>query len=648
MATGMCRSATLGLIAALAGSLAYAQTAPPASGLLRADGPRFDWRRIGTTALDLALPSLAGGPVERVWYSPDGSALFAQTASGATYLTTDFETWKAATVQRPATALAAGTGPLPEAGAQVVRAGSRSYAMGRFAYRSDDGGNNWTNLTAYRDRSILGAPIRDMAVSPRDADDLTVANQFGVWRSLDGGATWAGINQGLPNFPASKLLSVPSALRAARVAVNLEGDTLDIEWAPGERAAWRPSPSGQSQNERLRRLAISTQLGTAVSALATQGDYLYAGTSDGRLFVSANRGQTWSDPSSFPGAGAVNSLYISPSEPRIAVAAFAVRTGETRTVRVARTSTAGRIWDDASSNLPWRSVNGVTADPATGSMYAATADGVFYTSTDLANLTFAAAWQRVSGGLPDGAVLDVRLDDAANQLFALVEGYGVFGALAPHRMRALAVVNAADGSARPAAPGSLLSILGARLERVRSVNLTFPLLSATDTETQVQVPFEAAGSSLAVSLEANGAGRLVPVPLAPVSPAIFVDRDGSPLLLDADSGAPLDVATPARPGMRVQILATGLGAVDPAWPTGVAAPAENTPRVVAPVTVLIDREPVEVLRATLAPGYVGFYLIEVQLPQIVNAGPAELFVQAGASQSNRVRLYLSPTAAASH
>src|SRR5262249_45432434 len=191
-------------------------------------------------------------------------------------------------------------------------------------------------------------------------------------------------------------------------------------------------------------------------------------------------------------------------------------------------------------------------------------------------------------------------------------------------------------------------ILGARMDRVTAGPYTVPLLSANDTETQIQVPFEVTGSTLSLTLQNGSNARPLDLPLSPVSPAIFVDRDGSALLLDGDTGAPLDAGTPAQPGMRVQILASGLGAVDPAWPTGVAAPAENTPRVVAPVRVLLDREPLEVLRATLAPGYIGFYLVEVQLPQIVNAGPAELLVETGGRQSNRVRLYLSPTAVASH
>ena len=48
----------------------------------------------------------------------------------------------------------------------------------------------------------------------------------------------------------------------------------------------------------------------------------------------------------------------------------------------------------------------------------------------------------------------------------------------------------------------------------------------------------------------------------------------------------------------------------------------------------------EVTQASLAPGYVGFYLIEIQIPRITNVGPVELYLEAEGQQSNRVRLYV--------
>jgi uncharacterized protein (TIGR03437 family) len=64
--------------------------------------------------------------------------------------------------------------------------------------------------------------------------------------------------------------------------------------------------------------------------------------------------------------------------------------------------------------------------------------------------------------------------------------------------------------------------------------------------------------------------------------------------------------------------------------------------VVSPVHAFVDRVPVEVTRATLAPGYIGFYLIEVMVPKLVNSGPAELYLEVDGQQSNRVRVYIEP------
>src|SRR5271169_3094949 len=52
------------------------------------------WRHVGNSAMELALPSLATGAVDRVWYSPDGASLYAKTASGRIFETSDFEQWQ--------------------------------------------------------------------------------------------------------------------------------------------------------------------------------------------------------------------------------------------------------------------------------------------------------------------------------------------------------------------------------------------------------------------------------------------------------------------------------------------------------------------------------------------------------------------------
>jgi len=234
------------------------------------------------------------------------------------------------------------------------------------------------------------------------------------------------------------------------------------------------------------------------------------------------------------------------------------------------------------------------------------------------------------------------LDEAGNQLYVAVDGFGVFAAPAPHRFLSIDVVNSADFSRRPAAPGSLLTVLGGRLVRAQAGLLDVPVLQASDAESQIQVPFEVAGNSARLALELTRGRLTLDVPLAEVSPAIFVDRDGAALLLDAESGALLDTRSPARAGARVQVLATGLGKVTPPWPTGRAAPLREPPGVTAKVEAYLNGAPVEVTRATLAPGYIGFYLVEVQLPPLVNGGPGALYLEAAGRQSNHVRIDLEP------
>jgi uncharacterized protein (TIGR03437 family) len=98
----------------------------------------------------------------------------------------------------------------------------------------------------------------------------------------------------------------------------------------------------------------------------------------------------------------------------------------------------------------------------------------------------------------------------------------------------------------------------------------------------------------------------------------------------------------AHPGQRLQVMVNGLGKVRPDWPTGVTAPEENTPVVVAKVQAYLDLSEVPVARATLAPGYVGMYLVEVQLPVVANYGAMEFHVAADGQESNQVQIVIVP------
>jgi len=635
-------SAGLGVV-----PLVWAQPAPGLAAL-----PVMEWRRVGNSSIDLGLAGLATGGVERVWFTSDGGRLNIRTSTGARFETGDFEAWTSATAAsaaEPPRPASVPLGRVPEPAASVrIAPGqpARAYAFGRFVHRTDNGGAIWENVTAFHAESIVGGGLRDLAVSPVNSDDVVVAGAAGVFRSLDGGKSWSGLNQGLPNLPVARLRSLPSGTSGALVELT---DASVVEWQPGEKAAWRPADSTGAQTELRLRQALTLERGTEVTAVAISGDFVYTGMATGSILVSSDGGrswQTWPDQT-LPGQTPVRGFWIDSQDPRVAVAVLGARTAASGQVpvHVVRTQNGGGFWDNITSNLPDVAVNGVAAERASGAIYVASDQGVFFTRTDLGALGAATSWTALAG-LPAGrtaGTMDVRLDAGGNQLWVAVAGYGTYNVLAPHRMGDPRVVSAADFVARAVAPGSLVSVKGAKVDAARSGDLSVPVLAASDTESQLQVPFEARGTTWSLAIDSNGARRvLAPLPLGPAAPSIFVNHDGAPLLLDADSGVLLDAMHPAHSRARLQILSTGLGQVTPDWPTGMPAPLDNSPRVVAPVKAWLDRAPVEVTRAVLAPGYVGFYLVEVEIPSIVNYGPAELYIEAAGQSSNRVRVYIEP------
>ena len=666
----------------IAAALAFAATLAEAA-------PR--WSRVGSTAIDLGLAGVAGGPVAETAFSLDGSILSVRTPAGRVWRTSDDgASWTSFTADldtpdpfsRPPVFDPSAAPPDDDKTALVVQhpfRGGERFALGLHLHRSADGGETWVNLTRDELGSVIGPWQSSVAFSPTSPDTLVVGNSLGVWKSADNGLTWIGLNQSLPNFPAGKLLHPPMSDRFLGLYVEGFGE---LETTGRAGAVWREALQGIEgfTAARLARLPAEDRLRTApfplrtpegilvshrvwiagipvtgdltacaaqvcsdparhyISAFASAGDgaTLYLGTSDGRIRTSENGGLTWRRSAvGLPDSGAVTALFAHPDQAASALAVFDGETG----ARVFRTTNGGAFWDDLTTDLPEGGVFGLAADAATGAVYLAAEAGVFYTIADLTSPAAPTAWQS-AGDLP-AAATDVLLDTVAGRLYAVVEGYGVYSVRAPAVSDALRVLNAADLTQRAAAPGGLLTILGEGLERAGVAGVAAPVLFSDGTETQIQVPYHVTGKALSLRLTTGSGTREMGFPLAEVSPAIFVDQ-GSPLVLDAGTGTLLNAAHPAVAGSRILILATGLGAVKPDWPTGVPAPAEDPPETVEAVRVYLNGISLRVFSSTLAAGYVGTYLVDAEMPSVLTAGTGELVLEAAGVTGNRVRIYTEP------
>ena len=649
------------------------------------------WSRVGSAAIDLGLTGAAGGPVTETAFSPDGAVLYVRTAAGRVWHTSDDgASWTPFAVEldsadpfsRPPVFDPAAASPDDDPAALVIQhpfRGSERFALGFNLYRSTDGGETWVNLTGDALGSIIGPGQSSVAFSPIAPDTLVVGNSLGVWKSADNGLTWVGLNRNLPNFPDGRLLHPPASDRFLGLYADGFGE---LETTGLDGATWREAPPGSESfaSARSARLPAEDRLRTApfplatpdglvvshrvwmagipvtgdltacgtqgcshparhyISTFASGGDRatLYLGTSDGRLWTSENSGLTWRGSAvGLPQSGAVTALFAHPERSGSALVVFDGESGG----RIFRTTNGGAFWDDLTADLPGGRLFALAADGATGAVYVAGEAGVFYTMADLASPGPATAWQS-AGELPAGAS-DVLLNSVTGRLYALVAGYGVYTVRAPAVSDALRVLNAADLTERAAAPGGLLSILGEGLERAGVEDVAAPVLFSDGTETQIQVPYGVKGDALSLQLTTGSGTREVGFPLAGVSPAIFVDQ-GNPLVLDAGTGRLLNATYPAVAGGRILILGNGLGAVKPEWPTGVPAPGEAPPQTVEAVKVYLNGISLRVFSSTLAPGYIGTYLVEAEMPAVLMSGTGELTLEAAAVTSNRVRIYTEP------
>ncbi len=207
------------------------------------------------------------------------------------------------------------------------------------------------------------------------------------------------------------------------------------------------------------------------------------------------------------------------------------------------------------------------------------------------------------------------------------------------------IVNAASlvGSA-PLAPGSFISIFGAKLATTPATKETLPLQStlgvttvtlggvvlplqhASDGQINAVVPYNLPLDIPQSMLIRRGTALSVPEQVIVTSsqPGIFT-RDlagaGQGMVVNREFHV-VDSANPAKPGEYLAVFSTGLGEVTPAAAAGQPAPANPLAQTSAPVTAQIGGLDAEVSYAGLAPGFTGLYQVNVRVPDGAAAGEA--------------------------
>ena len=195
------------------------------------------------------------------------------------------------------------------------------------------------------------------------------------------------------------------------------------------------------------------------------------------------------------------------------------------------------------------------------------------------------------------------------------------------------------------APGAIVAIFGTDLASDTQVaaavplptalgdtsvtfnNIPAPLFFVSGTQINAQVPFEllsGGGTVTAQVRRGSEASAAQPIAIAAVSPAIFTlnqQGTGPGAILHAEDFQLVSESAPARPGEFLLIFCTGLGPVQPEVQSGAVAP--NIPPLAETLStplVNIAGMAADVTFSGLAPGFVGLYQMNVQVPPGVPSG----------------------------
>jgi photosystem II stability/assembly factor-like uncharacterized protein len=183
------------------------------------------------------------------------------------------------------------------------------YAGTNFAgvFKSTNGGQSWTAANS----GMTNALIEDLAVDPVNPTTLYAAIggcsfncslTAGVFKSTNGGMSWAGVNSGITDLQVVSLAVEPSDTNILYAGTRLHGVFKSIDGG----ASWTPVNPDLSST-----LFAIIHLPLAVDPL--NPGIVYAGTVNG-VFKSTDSGMNWTSANTgFPASTSIFELAIEPA-----------------------------------------------------------------------------------------------------------------------------------------------------------------------------------------------------------------------------------------------------------------------------------------------------------------------------------------------
>jgi uncharacterized protein (TIGR03437 family) len=172
-----------------------------------------------------------------------------------------------------------------------------------------------------------------------------------------------------------------------------------------------------------------------------------------------------------------------------------------------------------------------------------------------------------------------------------------------------------------------------------------PLFMVSPPQISAQLPLATPASSQLIVYTPGGVSDPFTLKTQPTSPAVCTSTacpglqipsapgssDAIPAVYRTESGLLVTITNPVHKGDKLTIYATGLGPTIPPVEAGFRTPASPPSLLTIPVVVTLDGATCPVTFAGLAPGQIGVYRIDVDVPKGIQQG---LFIPLTVSQGS--------------
>lgn len=177
-------------------------------------------------------------------------------------------------------------------------------------YKSTDGAATWMPKNGDA-RSMRGKTITDLLINPADENNVIVATESGIYRTIDGGSSWSSLNNGLDTLDIRTLAwgdngQIYAGTRGYEVYLFEDNTTWRQLNGFGQYGTFWPIWDGRPLYQY-----------TSLLFHPTDADTLYIGTFPAGIFKSVDRGVTWQEKNVGWLNDGVFSLVFKPGDPTV-------------------------------------------------------------------------------------------------------------------------------------------------------------------------------------------------------------------------------------------------------------------------------------------------------------------------------------------